>query len=134
MGRSNFPIEIEISSRGTGNQSRPAIESQVLDRPLDENQNAALELDEVHQMDECPDEPSRKTRNMDTEDVRHRMPPANDGHVAFVEIFERRQVLCALYFPRNRLRGVGSLLHGHLSDARQWLPAGAWYQRQVANH
>jgi hypothetical protein len=55
MGGSNLFIEIEISSRGTGNQSRAAIESQILDGPLDENQNATSEFDDVHQMDERPD-------------------------------------------------------------------------------
>src|SRR5436309_2678088 len=38
-------IEVEIRRRTAGNQSRPTIERQVLDRPLDENQNATLELD-----------------------------------------------------------------------------------------
>jgi hypothetical protein len=76
---SHLFIEVEISYRGTGNQSRSTVERQVLDRPLDENQYAALELDEVHQIDERPDEPSQKARNMEAEDIRHRSPLADDG-------------------------------------------------------
>jgi hypothetical protein len=98
---SHLFIEVEISYRGTRNQSRSTIERQVLNRPLGENQDTTLELDEIHQMNECPDEPSRKPRNMEPEDVRHRMPPANDGHIPFVKILERLQFLCALYFLHN---------------------------------
>ena len=88
MRCSNLLIEIEISSRGTSDQSCSTIEGEVLDRPLDENQNATLELDEVHEMNECPDDPREKTRNMGAEDIRHRRPSADDGHVSLIEILE----------------------------------------------
>jgi D-alanyl-D-alanine carboxypeptidase/D-alanyl-D-alanine-endopeptidase (penicillin-binding protein 4) len=46
-----------------------------LDCPLDENQNAALELDNVHQMDEHPHEPSRQSRDVEAE---HVSPPLKE--------------------------------------------------------
>src|SRR5258708_2453823 len=54
-------IEIEVRWRGTGNEPCSAIESQVLNCPLDENQNAILECDDVRQVYECPHQPGRQS-------------------------------------------------------------------------
>ena len=55
--RTDFFVEIEISCRSTGNQSSPSTERQILERPLDKNQDAALKFDNIHQMYERPDKP-----------------------------------------------------------------------------
>ncbi len=65
-------VEVEVSSCGSGDEPCPATESEVLDCPLDKNQNAALELDDIHQMDERPYDPSRQSRQMHAKSISHR--------------------------------------------------------------
>ena len=46
---SKLVVEVEVGSCCSGNEACPATEGQILDRPLDKNQTAALELDYIHQ-------------------------------------------------------------------------------------
>src|SRR6266481_2742410 len=78
-------VEVEVSSCGSSNEPCPATEGEILDCPLDKNQNAALELDYIHQMDERPYKPGRQSRHMHAKGISHRRPPANDGETAFIE-------------------------------------------------
>src|SRR5260370_38158793 len=71
---------------------------------------------------------------MEAEDVGHRRRPANHRQLPFVEILERLRSRCALYFPHDGFRGVGSLLHGHLGHALQWLSLGIQRQREVSDY
>ena len=65
--------------------SREAIECQVLDRPLDKNQNPALEGDEIRKVDEDPDEPRRQPRKLPTENLGYPCRATNHGERSFVE-------------------------------------------------
>src|SRR5438132_9429857 len=48
----DLSIEVEVRGRLSGDEPRAAVEGQVLDRPFHEDDEAALELDEVHDVDE----------------------------------------------------------------------------------
>src|ERR1700730_13890479 len=61
---SKLLVEVEVGSCGSGDEPRPTTEGEILDCPLDKNQNAALELDYVHQKEECLHERSRQARDM----------------------------------------------------------------------
>jgi len=93
---------------------------------MDENHNATLELDYVHQMDERPYEPRRQPRQVQAEHIRDGSPPANHCQTPLVEILEGWKLLFMLYFPSNLLCGVGSLLHGRLSHTRRRFSVGVY--------
>jgi hypothetical protein len=57
---SNLFIEIEIRGGSTGNKPRPTTERQVLNRPLDENQEAILERHNVREVYESPHDPGHQ--------------------------------------------------------------------------
>src|SRR5690349_25176919 len=84
-------VEVEIGRGGTGNQSGPEAEREILDGPLDEDRDATAELNKVGEVDERPDEPGGESGEMQTEGVGHRGGPADDGQLALVEILERGQ-------------------------------------------
>src|SRR5262245_33348616 len=58
---SDFLIEVEVRRRSAGNQPGSTIESQILNCPLNEYQDTALKLDQVHQMYEGPDQPRKES-------------------------------------------------------------------------
>src|SRR6266853_6976912 len=92
-------VEVEVSSCGSGDEPCPATEGEILDCPLDKNQNAALELDDIHQMDERPYDPSRHSRHVDAESVGDRGPPADHGQTTLIEILEVPLLRFSLYSP-----------------------------------
>ena len=53
----NLFIEIEVCRRSTGDKPRPTTERQVLNRPLDEDQETILECHDVHEVYDSPDDP-----------------------------------------------------------------------------
>jgi hypothetical protein len=71
---------LRLKSEGaTGDQASTTIECEVLDRPLDKDQNTALERDEIQKVDKSPDDPRRQTSNLHTEDIGHRRRAADHG-------------------------------------------------------
>ena len=80
----------------TGDEASAAAEGEVLETPLDENLNAALELNDVHEMDEEPDEPSEETGDVQSENIGDGSGASDNGHVALVEIMEGRNRLLPL--------------------------------------
>lgn len=55
---------------------------------MDEDEDAALEFDDVDEVDEEPDQPGGKTGNVNAENVGDSGGAADDGHIAFVEVME----------------------------------------------
>jgi len=99
-----------------GDESGAAVEGEVEKAPLYEYDDAALEFDDVDQMDEEPDAPGNETGNVDAENIGDGGGAADDSHVAFVEIFERRQrAACKTRF--DEFAGVAAALDGDLRDA-----------------
>src|SRR5215831_15788989 len=121
FSRSNRMIEVEVRRGHAGDETRSAAESHVLKSPLNENQDAALALDNVRQVDERPHQPRRQTPKMYAENVGHRGRPSNDGKISFVEVIERSWLRFTFYFPHDRLCRVGSSLHGYLCHPLQRL-------------
>ena len=80
-----------VGDGGAGDEASATAEGDVLEAPLDEYENAALELNDVHEMDEKPDEPSGKTGNVKAEDVGDSGRAPDDSHIAFVEVMEARR-------------------------------------------
>src|SRR5260370_4150966 len=81
---SKLLVEVEVGSCGSRDEPRPATESEILDCPLDKNQNAALELDYIHQMDERPYKPGRQSRHMHAKAISPAAPPPNNPQLAFI--------------------------------------------------
>src|SRR5215470_8415257 len=96
LGGGHLALEVEVGGGGSGDQTRPAAEGQVLDGPLDEDENPALELDQVHQVDERPDDPGGEAREAESKRVGDRCPSADYGEVSLVEVRERRRLRLAL--------------------------------------
>src|SRR5260370_33037472 len=81
----NLSIEIEVRWGSAGTEPRAAIESEVLNCPLDENQNTILECDYVRQVYERPHQPGCQSRNMEAKDCSHRGRAPNHRQRATVE-------------------------------------------------
>lgn len=73
----------------SSNQPSAAAEGEILESPLNKNQNTALKFHNVHQVYKKPDEPRRPSGNVHTKNVRDRRSSANDRHVALIEIMKR---------------------------------------------
>jgi len=100
-----------------GDEAGAAAEGEILEAPLDENENAALELNDVDEMDEEPNKPGGKTGNVNAENAGDGGGAADDGHVAFVEVVET----CWRRFSGEArgydFGGEAAALDGDLSDA-----------------
>ena len=99
-----------------GNEASGAAEGEVEKAPLDEDDDAALEFDDVNKMDEEPDEPSDEARDVDAENVGDGGGAADYGHVAFVKIFEGRES-AASKACFDEFAGVAAALDGNLGYA-----------------
>jgi len=83
---------------------------------LDENDDAALEFDDVDQVDEEPDAPGDEAGNMHAKNVGDSGGAANDGHIALVKIFEPGK-LAADEARFDEFAYVAASLDGDLGDA-----------------
>src|SRR6266567_2791866 len=118
----------------TRNQTRAAVEGQVLKPPLDEDENAALKFDNVNQVDEQPDQPCEQARKMHAKNIRNRGGTSDHRHVALVEIVKRSGLRLLLHPRANHFCRVGAALHGNLSDTGERFAIFIVRQRQIANH
>src|SRR6185369_716579 len=117
----NGMVEVDISRGGTGNEPRSAAEGHVLDCPLHENYEPALELDDVHKVDEGPHDPRRQAPEVHAENVGHCGGASDNCEVSFIEVAERCWLWFTFHFPRDGFRGVSSALHRHLRNPLQRL-------------
>src|ERR1700675_3487173 len=132
--RSKLFVEIEVCSCSSGDEPCAATEGEILDCPLDKNQNAALELDYIHQMDERPYEPGRQSGQMHAKGISHRRPPANNRQIALVEILEVCLLRFSLDAPQYRIRCIRSLLHRNLGNALQWRPIPIQSESEISDN
>jgi len=106
-----------IGDGGAGDEAGAAAEGQILEAPLDEDENAALEFDDVDEVDEQPDKPGRKAGNVNAENVGDSGGAADDGHFAFVEVTETRGRSFTRKTRSDDFGGEAAALDGDLSDA-----------------
>src|ERR1700751_2069855 len=71
----NGMIEVEIGGGHAGNEPRSTTEGQILDCPLNKNQDPTLKFDDVHQVYKSPYQPRRQPPEMHAENVGHRRRP-----------------------------------------------------------
>lgn len=116
-----------------GDQPRRPVSCQVVPAPLQEHQQAILELDQVDQVDEEPDQPGRKTVQPQSANLCHGRRAANHRHAAAVAVAKRRRGPAAQSAGDQACR-VGPLLHGHRSDAGQRPTVGLPGVGQIAQH
>ena len=105
----------------TGDEASAAAEGEVLETPLNENLNAALELNDIHEVDEEPDEPSEEAGDVQAENIGDGSGATNNGHVTLVEIAEGRNRLLPLQARLDGFSGVASTLNGDLRDTGERL-------------
>src|SRR6266850_5061949 len=122
-----------IRGRLAGNQARAAAEREVFKSPLNENNHAALKFHNVDQVDKEPDQPRGQPRYVKAENVGHGRRAADDGHIALIEIVERRQFRLAFQARPDSLCRVGASLHRYLRDAGQLLPFLVHGQGEIAD-
>src|SRR5690242_1745617 len=72
-----------------GDQARAAIVSEVTEPPADEDNQAVLEIDQVHQVDEKPQQPRDDATEVQFPQVGNGGLSTDDRECAFVEIVER---------------------------------------------
>src|SRR5690349_15978980 len=129
----HFSIEVEIGGSHASDKSRSTTERQVLNCPLYENQDPALKLHNVHQVDKSPNQPGRQTRKVHAENVGHCSRPSNYRQISFIEIGEGLLLWLPAHFPRDRFRGVSPLLHRNLRHTRQRLSARVQGEGQISD-
>ena len=126
-------VEVEVRGNDAGDQSRTAIECQVLDGPLDKNQNPALERDQIHQVNKGPDQPRGQPGETKTEHIGHSSGAANHGKRSLVEIVKRTKVRPGVHFPQDGFCCVRSTLHGYLCQSGQGVAVRVSRGGQIAN-
>src|ERR1700751_5691224 len=82
----DLAVEVEVGWSAAGDQPRTATEGQILYRPLDENENATLERNQICYMDKSPNQPRYEPGNVNTENIGHRRCPSNHRQRPFVEV------------------------------------------------
>src|ERR1700757_2773286 len=115
----DLAVEVEVGWSAAGDQPRTATEGQILYRPLDENENAPLERNQISYMDKSPTQPRYEPGNVNTENIGHRRCPSNHRQRPFVEVAKGLLLPLPLYFSQDRLGCIGTSLHGNLSHSRQ---------------
>src|SRR5258707_7726186 len=103
-----------------GDQAGAAAKGEIEEAPLDEDDDAALEFDDVDQVDEEPDAPGDEAGDVNAENVGDGGGAADDGHVALVEIFEWRESATG-EAGFDEFGGVFPSLDGDLGDAGEWV-------------
>src|SRR5260370_2290549 len=119
LGFREFFREIEIRGSDAGDQPCTATECQILYCPLNENENATLERNQIGYMDKSPNQPGQEPRNVKTENVRHCGCASNHRQRPFVEVTKGWKLPLTLYFSQDRLTCIGSSLHGDLGHSGQ---------------
>ncbi len=101
---------------GLGDQPHPALEEDVVVRPLHQYADAVAEAHQVHHVHEEPEEPGEVARKaqLSVEETRHRLVPANRREVALVEVAEGFKRL-----PRDVPQDVCPRVFAHLVRRRR---------------
>src|SRR5208283_5706882 len=110
-----------VGDGGAGDEAGAAAEGEVLETPLDEDEDAALELHDVHQVNEQPDKPGGETGNVNAENVGDGGGASDDGHVSLVEVMEARRRCFAGQARGDDFCGETAALDGDLSDTGKGL-------------
>src|SRR5690349_2521250 len=74
-----------------GDQTGGPVEREIIPGPLDEDQEAVAETDEVHQVDDEPHHPGDEAAEMEFAEVGDCGRAADGGHVTEVAVAEGRQ-------------------------------------------
>ena len=118
MGRRNGGLGVGRA----GDEAGAAVVGEIEKAPLDEDENAALKFDDVHEMDEEPYEPRGQAGDVEAENVGDGGGASDDGHVAFVDVVKRRRSGLARETGEDDFGGVAAALNGDLGDAGEKLP------------
>ena len=122
-----------VGDGGAGDEAGAAAEGEVLKTPLDEDENAALEFDDVHQVNEQPNKPGGKTGNVNAENVGDRGGAADDGHVSLVEVMEARRRSFTGEARSDYFSGEAATLDGDLSDTGKGLAVFILGEGEIAD-
>jgi len=123
-----------VGDGGAGDKASATTESEIFETPLDENLDAALKLNDVHEMDEQPDAPGEETGDVQTENVGDSGGAADDSHVSLIEIVERRNGILPFQARFDCFCGVASPLNGDLRDAGEWLAVLVEGKREITDN
>src|SRR5277367_7075701 len=107
----------DIGGGHAGNEAGAAAEGEIFESPLNEDNDAALKFDDVHQMDEEPDEPGEQAGDLEAKNIGYSGGTSDVGHVAFVEIVERLAGGLASEASADGFGGIQATLNGDLSNA-----------------
>src|SRR6266545_2440990 len=80
-----------LNVTAAGDEAGAAVAGEVVVHPLDEDEEAVIELDQVHEVDEDPEEPGGEPGKAQAPEVGDGLVAADGGEVALVEVAEGRQ-------------------------------------------
>jgi hypothetical protein len=116
-----------------GDEASATAEGEVFKAPLDKDLDATLELHDVQEMDEEPDEPGEEARDMQTENVGDGPGTTDDRHIALVEIVERWNGVLSFEARLDHICGVTAALNSDLRDTRERLAVLIEGKGKIAN-
>lgn len=129
-----FRLRFGLGFCGAGDYAGSTAESEVFEAPLDEDLDAALEFDYVHQVDEEPDEPGHDACYVNAEDVGDGGSATDYGHIAFVEIVEWIGFRLAVEAGEDKFGGVAAFLDSGLGYARDEIAVFGLNVSEIAGH
>jgi len=88
--QATLPVRIVTASR-EDEPHRP-LEENIVPDPVDQHEELVPESDQVHDVDNYPDEPCEKTPEVAIPDSNHRRVPADGDHCALVAVFEGKRL------------------------------------------
>src|SRR5580700_2757677 len=115
------------------NQPRPTLPGEVGPDPLNKHAYPKARLRKKLEMNPRPRGPGPEAGHLESSTLEDRETFADDRHVAFIEVTERRRRMLTTDSSMNQLSDVSSLLDCHLRYARQRPPVLIERSR-VADH
>ena len=101
------------------NKPRPSLPGEICPNPLNKDADAKARLCEELKVHSRPCEPRDEAGHLDLSTLQDRKAFPNDGHVAFIEVPERRRGGLTGDSAANQLSGVSTLLDCDLRYAGQ---------------
>jgi hypothetical protein len=115
------------------NQPRVSVARQVAPGPLDRDQDTALKLHDVQDVDEQPRQPADQARHVESTDLPYRRPTTDGCQAALIMVAERTNRLAALP-ALDKIGNILTLLHSNWRNTRQRLSILVAKAGKVTDH
>src|SRR5262249_15714289 len=96
-------------------------ECAIILHPLHEDEQPVAKADEIHEVNEEPQQPGRQATQVSAPEIGHRRGPADGGHRASISVAEWLRGLAFQQPSPDLPRRMDALLHSHGSQTWQYM-------------